>query len=74
MDDVLCNFTAARQKALKENPAIQFPQCQYGFFRNLKPIKGGGQENFEGELLKFGGEEFEDWKTVLKYFKAKYLF
>lgn len=144
MDDVLCNFTTARKNALKVNPAIQYPQCQYGFFRNLKPIKGGievvkllmiqkifevyiltapsvlnplcytekrlwiedyfgmemvnrliispnkglnkgdyliddndsgkGQENFEGELLKFGGEEFADWESVLEYFKTKYLF
>ncbi len=41
MDDVLCDFTGAFQKALAANPAIQFPQSQYGFFTNLQPIKGG---------------------------------
>jgi len=35
---------------------------------------GKGQENFEGELLKFGGKEFGDWAKVLAYFKTKYLF
>ena len=39
MDDVLCNYTAAYQYALTENPEIKYPQSQYGFFRNLKPIK-----------------------------------
>ena len=41
MDDVLCDFTNAHRTSLAINPKIQFPQCQYGFFRNLKPIKGG---------------------------------
>lgn len=41
MDDVLCDFTKASQKAVLNNPAIQYPQSQYGFFRNLEPIKDG---------------------------------
>ena len=40
MDDVLCHFSKAQKKALVENPAIGFPQSQYGFFRKLEPIEG----------------------------------
>lgn len=29
--------------------------------------KGKGQDNFEGELLHFGSEDFPDWKAVRKY-------
>ena len=32
MDDVLCNFTETANQDLKLNPAIKFPQSQYGFF------------------------------------------
>jgi len=39
MDDVLCEYTKANQQALQENPKIQFPQSQYGFFRSLEPMK-----------------------------------
>lgn len=143
MDDVLCDFTGSYKKALLENPKIQYPQSQYDFFRNLKPIKGGvdaikylqaqeffevfiltapsvknplcytekrlwvedylgmemvkrliitpnkglnkgdyliddydsgkGQENFEGKLLKFGAENYMDWKQILLFFKEEYL-
>ena len=38
MDDVICDFKGAHEKALILNPKIQFPQSQYGFFLNLKPI------------------------------------
>lgn len=142
MDDVLCDFTNAHRQSLKINPKIQFPQCQYGFFRNLKPINGGveavqylneqscfdiyiltapsvlnplcytekrlwiedhlgmemvkrliisphkhlnkgdyliddknkgrGQDKFEGKLLQFGVEPFNDWTTILVYFKTNY--
>lgn len=41
MDDVLCDFTEAHARDLKQNPSIKFPQSQYGFFRNLKPIVNG---------------------------------
>lgn len=40
MDDVLCDFHSAYKKALLDNPSIAFPQSQYGFFANLKPIEG----------------------------------
>ncbi len=40
MDDVLCDFKTAYEKALLENPLINFPQSQYGFFTNLNPIDG----------------------------------
>ena len=32
-------------------------------------INGKGQENFEGELLHFGSEEFSDWNKVREYFE-----
>ena len=41
MDDVLCDFKTAHKEAIQQNPKIKFPQSQYGFFRNLKPIYGG---------------------------------
>lgn len=41
MDNVLCDYDTAHQKALSEEPGIHFPQSQYGFFANLKPIKDG---------------------------------
>ena len=28
-----------------------------------------GQENFEGEWIKFGSEKFKDWLTVMEFFK-----
>lgn len=40
MDDTLCDFKGAYQRALDDNPGIQYPQSQSGFFANLKPIKG----------------------------------
>jgi 5'(3')-deoxyribonucleotidase len=40
MDDTLCDFRAAFQRALKENPAMDYPQAQYRFFANLEPIDG----------------------------------
>ena len=39
MDGVLCDYYTAYKETLKNNPDIKFPQSQYGFFRNLKPIK-----------------------------------
>ena len=142
MDDVLCDFSESYKKSLHDNPKIKYPQSQYGFFRNLKPIVGGvnavkylqeqelfdvyiltapsvrnplcytekrlwiedylgmkmvkrliitpnkglnrgdyliddydsgkGQENFEGELLKFGSKDYMDWKQILIFFKEKY--
>lgn len=40
LDDTLCNYTGAFMSAKKENPNIEFPQSQWGFFVNLKPIEG----------------------------------
>ncbi|MEE9581139.1 MAG: hypothetical protein V3V74_07485 [Nitrosomonadaceae bacterium] len=40
MDDTICDFTAAFDRALSDNPAIKYPQSQYGFFENLVPIDG----------------------------------
>jgi len=38
MDDVLCDYTGAFQRALESNPKIAFPQSQYGFFTALDPL------------------------------------
>jgi len=38
MDDTLCDFTGARDAALKACPEQKFPQAQMDFFRKLKPI------------------------------------
>ena len=40
MDDVLYDFLTAFQTAVEKEPKISFPQSQYGFFANLKPLKG----------------------------------
>jgi 5'-nucleotidase len=37
-DDVLADFIGAAANSIRLNPAIKFPQCQYKFFENLKPI------------------------------------
>lgn len=37
-DDVLADFLGAFWNDLRKNPAIKFPQSQYKFFENLKPI------------------------------------
>lgn len=39
MDNVLCDYKAAYQEAIKQDPVNKYPQSQYGFFVNLKPIK-----------------------------------
>lgn len=33
--------------------------------------EGRGQENFEGELIHYGSEQFPDWDTVATYLKSK---
>ena len=40
MDDVLCDFTGARDAAISKVPEIKFPQSQYGFYESLVPILG----------------------------------
>ena len=39
MDDVLCDFINAYNKAKKDNPKVEFPQGKYGFWLNLKPLE-----------------------------------
>lgn len=132
MDNTLCDMTTPYLKALKDNPEIKYPQSQYGFFTNLKPIEGAieaffilakdydvwilskpsvmnplcytekrvwvekylGYEyceklilccekgllkgdfliddnpwpNFEGKQILFGGQDYPNWRSVLKYF------
>ena len=38
MDGVLCDYYSAHKMALKNDPETKYPQSQYGFFRNLKPM------------------------------------
>ena len=40
MDDVLCDFSGAKKRALELFPGIKYPQSQYGFFEKLAPLKG----------------------------------
>lgn len=35
-------------------------------------ISGKGQENFEGKLIQFGSQEFENWLSIWSYFENKY--
>ncbi len=41
MDGVLCDYRSQFKKDLARNPAIEFPQSQYGFFLKLQPMPGG---------------------------------
>ena len=38
MDNTLCDFRTAYLKALVNNPTQKYPQSEYLFFLNLKPI------------------------------------
>lgn len=40
MDDTLCDFRGAFEKALEKNPEMPYPQAQYRFFADLQPIEG----------------------------------
>ena len=40
MDEVLCNFHDAYEKALLDNPTQRYPQSQWGFFLKLEEIPG----------------------------------
>lgn len=40
MDDTLCDFKGAYEQAIRDNPDISYPQSQYRFFANLKPLDG----------------------------------
>tara|TARA_R110000851_G_scaffold47424_2_gene115164 strand:- start:15162 stop:15611 length:450 start_codon:yes stop_codon:yes gene_type:complete len=39
MDGVMCDFYGAYKIAINKNPLNAFPQSEYGFFTNLKPIE-----------------------------------
>ena len=39
-DDVMADFNGAAIEALARTPGIKYPQSQYKFFENLKPIPG----------------------------------
>lgn len=55
MDNVLCDYQSAYDKALKDNPDIKYPQSQYGFFLNLEPM----ERSIEYFRLLF--EKFDVW-------------
>ena len=38
MDDTLCDYKSAFEKALQNNPGTQYPQSVPGFFLNLEPL------------------------------------
>ena len=38
MDDVMADFKRGHSKALKKSPDNKYPQSEYGFFMNLKPV------------------------------------
>jgi len=40
MDGVLANFKLSYDNDILSNPTQPYPQSQYGFFLNLKPIEG----------------------------------
>lgn len=40
MDDTICDFFGAAATAVIKTPEIAYPQSQYGFFTNLRPISG----------------------------------
>ncbi len=35
-------------------------------------IEGRGQENFEGEFIHFGSEEFPNWEIIYQYLNSKF--
>jgi len=39
MDDTLCDYKSAFEKALQNNPGIQYPQSVPGFFLSLEPLQ-----------------------------------
>ena len=39
MDDTLADFMGAYVSAREEKPEMAFPQAEYGFFANLKPLE-----------------------------------
>jgi 5'(3')-deoxyribonucleotidase len=41
MDEVLVEFNKGHAAALEINPTMKYPQAEYGFWINLKPLLGG---------------------------------
>ena len=39
MDDVICDYKKAFERALNFTPDIAYPQSQYGFYSNLLPVE-----------------------------------
>lgn len=40
MDDVLCDFIGSYNSKIAKNPDIKYPQSQFNFWRDLKPLSG----------------------------------
>ena len=40
IDDTLADLKSAYEKAKRINPNMNFPQAEYGFYANLKPLEG----------------------------------
>ncbi|TDF35204.1 hypothetical protein EYS14_21625 [Alteromonadaceae bacterium M269] len=57
MDDVLCDYSAAFNQALKATPEVAYPQSQYGFYANLLPIDGA----IESVNKLISAEEYEPY-------------
>ena len=38
LDNTICDYNSAFYDALRRNPDVKYPQSQFDFFRNLKPI------------------------------------
>jgi 5'-nucleotidase len=55
MDDVLCDFIGAYNKAKREFPDVLYPQSKPSFFHNLKPIEG----TIEGFLYLYSQKAFD---------------
>jgi 5'-nucleotidase len=55
MDDVLCDFIGAYNKAKSEFPDIMYPQSNPNFFLNLRPIEGA----IEGFMYLYSHKTFD---------------
>lgn len=55
MDDTLCDYAKAQAKARIINPNQPYPQCQFGFFIGLEPIKDAI------EAFKYLSENYDVW-------------
>ena len=40
MDNVVCDYESAHLESIKKFPEMAYPQAQYKFFENLKPMPG----------------------------------